>query len=94
MSIQYKIIGLPVYTQSGTFLGEVVDFEMSDSNQITKYFVKSKNPIKNLLQGRLEISANQVISIDDKKMVVEDTFKKIKEPELRPSITQFIFIYF
>lgn len=80
-----KIIGLSVYTQSGIFLGVVVNFEVDISTgQIIKYFVKSRNPIKNLFQGQLEIAANQVISIDDKKMIVEDTFKKIKEPEFGP----------
>lgn len=85
--IQEKIIGLPVYTQSGIFLGKIVAFEKNDSGQIIKYFVKSKNPIKNLLQGNLEINSSQVISIDNKKMIVEDTFKKIKKPEFKPLTT-------
>lgn len=82
-----KIVGLPVYTQSEILLGTVVNFEADVStSQIIKYFVKSKNPIKNLFQGQLEIAANQVISIDDKKMIVEDSWRKVKEPELRPII--------
>jgi len=86
--IRDKIIGLPVYTQGGIFLGYVVDFEIEpNSGEIVRYFVKTKNPVKNLFRGKLVISKEQVISIDDKKMVVEDNWRKIKEPELKPMIT-------
>ncbi|MGC9049100.1 MAG: PRC-barrel domain-containing protein [Patescibacteria group bacterium] len=83
-----NIIGLMVYTQGGIFLGRVVDFEIEpNSGQIVKYFVKSKNPIKNLFQRKLVISKEQVISIDKEKMIVEDNWQKIKEPKLKPVIT-------
>jgi sporulation protein YlmC with PRC-barrel domain len=83
-----KIINLPVYTQSGIFLGRIVDFETDKtSGLINKYFVKSENPVKDLFRGNLEIAKEQVISIDEDKMVVEDTWRKVEEPKLKPVST-------
>ena len=75
-----EIINLPVYTQSGSYLGRVVDLEIdSSTGRVEKYFVKSHNFLKNLFQRRLIISADQVLSVSKEKIVVRDAFKKIKE---------------
>jgi len=79
------LISLPVFTRSGCFLGQIISFEKDpQSGIIVKYLVRSKNPIKNIWQGTLQIDQSQIISIDQEKMVVEDSFKKIKEPVIRP----------
>lgn len=65
-----KIIGLPVETKDGEKIGKVVDINLDiESHIINSYAVKSgfiRN--ENLIIGR-----NQVRSIDDKKMVIEDS---------------------
>ncbi len=74
-----QLINLPVYTQSGHYLGRVVDLEIdSETGRVVKYFVKSQSFIKNLFQGCLIISESQVLSISKEKMVVEDNLKKVK----------------
>jgi len=83
---QGKIIGLPVYTQSGIFLGKIIKIETMADQRVIKYFVQTANPLKNLLAGQLIISVEQVISLDEEKMVVEDSLKKIIDPSPIPSV--------
>jgi len=80
-----KIIGLPVYTESGNYLGQVVDLKIDlETGQVENYFIKSHNFLKNLFQGYLIISSKQVLSISKEKIVVRDAFKKIKGLEPSP----------
>jgi sporulation protein YlmC with PRC-barrel domain len=75
-----QLINLPVYTQSGQKLGRVVDFELNcELQEVIKYYVRGENIIKELIEKELIITAEQVISIDDKKMIVEDLVIKEKE---------------
>lgn len=74
-----KIIGLPVYTEGGNYLGRVIDLEIDpETDQVKNFFIKSHNFFKNLFQGYLIIGAKQVLSISNEKIVVRDAFKKIK----------------
>lgn len=74
-----NLIGLPVYTRSGQYLGKISDFEVEPTSQIiVKYYVKSKDIIKELLQKELLISKEQVISLTIQKMIVEDNI--VMEP--------------
>ena len=68
-----KLIGLPVFTQSGTELGVVNGFELeTTSHSINKYLVGSRKLIKGLLDQELVIDRGQVLSLSDQKMVVDD----------------------
>ncbi len=75
-----KIIGLPVYTQSNFYLGKISSFEVDPISQmIINYYLKG-NLIKKIVQGELIINREQVISLDEKKMVVEDNVIKEGQP--------------
>ena len=78
-----NLIGLPVETKSGLPLGKIKSFEINSETQaIERYVVKSRNLIGKLLReelGELVIGRNQVISIDEAKMVVEDGMVGEKE---------------
>ncbi|MDA2936556.1 PRC-barrel domain-containing protein [Patescibacteria group bacterium AH-259-L05] len=68
-----QLLNLDVYTQSGQYVGKIVDLEIdADTGHIITYIVKSSNVIKNLFQEKLLINQNQVISISSEKMMVED----------------------
>jgi len=72
-----KLIGLPVFTQSGEGLGKISDFEMEPQSQkIIQYYVSSKDLIKEIFSKELIINSSQVISITAEKMVVEDNLVK------------------
>lgn len=75
-----QLINLPVFTRSGKRLGHIVDFELNtELQEIIKYHVRGENIIKELIENDLIISSGQVISLDDKKMVVEDLVQKAEE---------------
>ena len=81
-----EIINLNVYTQSGYYLGRIVDLEIDpDNSRIEKYIIKSRNFIKNLFQDCLVINYTQVISISKKKMIVEDSVKRVKQAVPSPA---------
>lgn len=66
-----KIIGLPAETKNGEKIGKVADINLNaESHTINSYIIAAKSGFireKNLIVGK-----NQVISIDDNKMIVED----------------------
>lgn len=76
-----EIIGNKVVSQSGHFLGKVVDFEIHASGQnITKYYVSGG--LFDLLKHTLIIDAKQVVEIKADRIIVEDAViseKMVKE---------------
>ena len=76
------LINLPVFTQSGQYLGRISDFEVDiESHTVSRYYVKT-GLIKGLWHQQLMIAPSQVISISKEKMVVEDNVRKMPEEEL------------
>lgn len=73
MLLEYKqIIGLPVETKSGERLGKVAGFSLeSDSQAVHQYQVGSLG-LGKLFAKDLLIHRDQVISLDDKKVLVDD----------------------
>lgn len=94
MLINHKyLIGLPVETRSGFSLGKIKSFEVDSETQIIlKYFIKSRNLVSKLFNeeiSELVVHRNQVISIDEKKMVVEDNvIEKVKDKQFLQVIKQ------
>jgi len=75
-----KLIGLSVFTQMGEPLGKVGGFEIdTDTHKIERYHIKSRDLIKELFGHELIVSASQVISISEEKMIVEDGVIKDKQ---------------
>lgn len=81
-----KIINLKVQTESGEFLGKVLDFEIDLlENKINKIYVFGGNIIKKLIRGELIINRSQIISIDSDKIIVEDIItRKNKKDKILP----------
>lgn len=72
-----QLKNLSVVTKSGQLLGKIKDIEINtDTQNISKYVVKSNQITKRLAGKELIISPSQVISIDNQKMVVEDNVVK------------------
>ena len=67
-----------VETQSGQYLGIIIEFDLeTETGVIEKYYVKSKKIIGGLFEDKLIINKSQIISLDDKKMIVEDGIVKV-----------------
>lgn len=70
-----KVIGLPAYTQSEKYLGKVIEIEKELlSDEVTLFYVQAHSLITKLLKGTdvLIIPEEQVVSIDQDKMIVKD----------------------
>jgi len=78
MILSHKnLLNLPVETKSGQNLGTISHFDLeADEQRIFRYYVKSSRIISGLLNKELIISAGQVVSINEKKMIVEDSIGK------------------
>ncbi len=75
-----ELINLPVYTQSGEHLGKVADFVFQpDGQTIIQYHIKSGTLLRELLEKELLVSREQVISITNERMVVEDSVITIRD---------------
>lgn len=76
-----KIIGLSVITQGGDELGEISSFDVElDSQDVWQYHVRPSSLVSRLLgpSEELIVSREQVIRLDEKKMVVDDSLVKEK----------------
>jgi uncharacterized protein YrrD len=68
-----NLLNLPVETASGKALGIVSGVDVdADTHAVKMYRVKSRGLIKGLLNDELLVAANQVISINKERMVVND----------------------
>lgn len=84
--LKKNLIGLPVFTQSGINIGKIHEIEAeTESQTILKYQVK-----KSLFEKPLLISREQVISINQKSMVVEDAVVKEQEIEAEEKAPEII----
>lgn len=81
------LLKLPVFTKSGTHVGKLIGFEFEvDSQMIVRYRVRPKGLSARILRSPLLISREQVISISEEKMVVEDNVEKAVELEKAKAI--------
>jgi len=79
MLVNYKnIIKLPVITQSGESLGSVVDINLNIENHVINDYVVEHGFLN---REKYLIKPVQVVSIDEDKMVVEDSVIRIVEKE-------------
>lgn len=75
-----QLLKLPVYTKSGTRLGKVVGFAFDgDAQMIVQWSVRPKGMAAQLVGSDLLIRREQVISITEERMVVEDGVQKEME---------------
>lgn len=77
-----KLLKLPVHTHSGTHLGKLVGFDFEPGQQmIMSYRVRPKGIAKSILKSPLRIGREQVLSITEEKMIVDDAVEKEMELE-------------
>lgn len=69
-----EIKKLPVYTKSGEHIGRVLDIVIDNQNHaVFNYSIARKRTLAHLLPSTFLVSPLQVITLDNTKMVVEDT---------------------
>lgn len=63
-----KIIGLPVYTKSNQYLGRVKNLEIDSVSQTVINYIVNRG----FWSEELVINRNQIISLEQDKLVVDD----------------------
>lgn len=84
-----QLIGLPVYTKSGKHLGQIVSLSIeTDIGQVTHFHVRT-GLISGLWHQELLIAREQVLSIDEDRMVVDDSVaqQQAKAPKPKPALS-------
>jgi sporulation protein YlmC with PRC-barrel domain len=75
----HDILNMPVYTRMGQYLGRVVDAVIdTDEQRIVQIAVRQKG-LTGLVKNNLLIHREQMVSIQEDKIVVEDSVAKISE---------------
>lgn len=81
------LLRLPVETKSGAALGRVAGFEFDvETHGIVRYRVRPRGLAAGMLKKPLLVAREQVLSIDDEKMVVDDNVEKAMELEKAKAI--------
>ena len=69
----HNLLSLPVYTESGIALGRVVDAELDLEDLHVERIRVQPGGLTGLLHDELLIHRTQIIRIEEKRVVVEDT---------------------
>lgn len=79
---RFRLVGLPVVSESGHKVGKVEEFTFGvEDFYIKKLYIKQPL-LKSLLSSNLIIDRSQIIDVDAQKVTVNDTW--IKNPLLAP----------
>jgi len=81
-----NLLTLPVYTESGTVLGHVVDVELDPEDLHVERLRVQPGGLTGLLHDELLIHRTQIIRIEDKRVVVDDTMTPKAESSKQPSV--------
>jgi sporulation protein YlmC with PRC-barrel domain len=72
IDLGFEIIGKQVFTESKRKLGKVADYAVDDQTMQIKKLYVNQSLLKNLSMQQLIIDRNQIIELNDKRVVVSD----------------------
>lgn len=79
LKLEFDLIGKPVVTPSKQRLGKVTDYAVDDISLYVQKIYVSQSLIKSFSGGNLSIDRNQIIEITDRKIVVQEPLKPVKD---------------
>jgi len=81
----HNLLTLPVYTASGTALGRVVDAELDPEDLHVERLKVQPGGLTGLLHEHFLIHRTQIIRIEEKRIIVDDTMTPKHEPSKQAS---------
>ncbi|TXG77340.1 hypothetical protein E6P97_02055 [Patescibacteria group bacterium] len=84
MKIDYQLIGKPVHTKGKRRVGRVSDFAVDDGDFTIQKLYVSQNVMKNLSGTGLAVDRNQVIELNDKRIIIRDPLQGV--PHTAPAL--------
>lgn len=79
MSLEFKLTGLKCVTKKGTKLGKIVDYTVEPTTFEIMQIVVQRPTFKAFIDPELIISRNEIVEVDDFKVVVKDEEDKIRK---------------
>ncbi|MBQ7041005.1 hypothetical protein IJN73_02990 [Candidatus Saccharibacteria bacterium] len=79
MSLEFKLTGLKCVTKKGTKLGKIVSYTVDTGNFKIMQIVVQRPVLKSFIDPELLISRNEIVEVDDYKVVVKDEEDKIRK---------------
>ncbi|MBI3572679.1 MAG: PRC-barrel domain-containing protein [Candidatus Kerfeldbacteria bacterium] len=88
MNNQLSPLRLPVRTESGRALGNVVDVILEpDTQSVLAYHVKPSRLVPDVVRSPLVIHRSQVVQLNETEMVVDDAVLRAPEQTIAPQAT-------
>lgn len=78
LKLQFSLIGKPVVTVNKKRLGKVNDYAVDDGALYVQKIYVGQSIVKSLTGGNLSIDRSQIVEITDKKIVVQDPLKPVR----------------
>lgn len=78
LKLQFTLIGKPVVTVNKQRLGKVNDYAVDDSAMYVQKIYVGQSILKNFTGGNLSIDRSQIVEITDRKIVVQEPLKEVK----------------
>lgn len=78
LSLNFNLIGLKVETKKHTKLGHIIDYTLDPNAFIVRQIIVKRPLIKSFVDPELTISRNEIIEVNDYKIIVKDEEKTLK----------------
>lgn len=80
LKIDFKLLGKQVVTEGKRKIGKVDDYAADNVSFIIQKLYVAQPVYRSLAGGSLTIDRSQIIEIDDKKIIIKETFAKAGSP--------------
>ena len=78
LSLNFKLTGLKVETKKHSKLGHVIDFTFNPDDFIVQQIIVKRPLVKSFVDPELTISRNEIVEVNDYKIIVKDEEKTLK----------------
>lgn len=79
LKLQFSLIGKPVVTVKKQRLGKINDYAVDDVAMYLQKIYVGQSILKSLTGGNLSIDRSQIVEITDRKIVVQEPLKGVKD---------------
>lgn len=78
LSLQFELLGKPVITEHKQRLGKITDYAVDEEGLYVQKLYVGQSLLKSFVGGNLSIDRSQILEITDRKIIVMDPLKPIK----------------
>ena len=79
LELNFSLIDLTVETKKGSKLGKIIDYTVTSDNFAIQQLIVKRPIVKGFLDPELTIHRNEIVEINDYKVIVKDEEKIIKK---------------